>query len=47
MSFAAGGFLYLMFQEIAPNVAMKKSWLLPMGALAGFFVDALGAVWVE
>lgn len=44
MIFAAGGILYLMFQDIAPKVVMKKSWLPPMGALAGFYVGVLGAM---
>ena len=47
MTFAAGGILYLMFQEIAPKVALKNSWLPPMGALIGFFIGVLGAMLVE
>jgi len=46
MTFAAGGILYLMFQDIAPKVPVENSWLPPMGALAGFFVGVLGAVLV-
>ena len=42
MTFAAGGILYLMFQEIAPKVALKNSWLAPMGALLGFFIGVFG-----
>lgn len=44
MTFAGGGILYLMFQEIAPKVVLKNSWLPPMGALLGFFVGVLGTV---
>lgn len=44
MTFAAGGVLYLMFQDIAPKVALKKAWLPPMGALVGFFIGVLGSV---
>jgi len=44
MTFAGGGILYLMFQDIAPNVALKNSWLPPMGALVGFFVGVLGTI---
>jgi len=44
MTFAAGGIMYLMFQEIAPKVMLKNSWLPPMGALAGFFVGVFGTV---
>jgi ZIP family zinc transporter len=44
MTFAAGGILYLMFQDIAPKVQLKNSWLPPLGALAGFFVGIAGVV---
>ena len=44
MTFAGGGILYLMFQEIAPKVVLRNAWLPPMGALAGFFVGVLGEV---
>lgn len=44
MTFAGGGILYLMFQEIAPKVVLKQTWLPPMGALAGFFIGVLGTV---
>jgi ZIP family zinc transporter len=46
MTFAAGGTLYLMFQEIAPKNVLKNSWLSPMGALLGFFVGMLGFILV-
>jgi len=44
MTFAGGGILYLMFQEIAPKVVLENSWFPPMGALFGFLVGVLGAV---
>ena len=44
MTFAAGGILYLMFQDIAPKVPLRNAWLPPMGALVGFFVGVVGAV---
>lgn len=44
MTFAGGGILYLMFQEIAPKVVLKNAWFPPMGALFGFFVGVLGTV---
>jgi len=44
MTFSGGGILYLMFQEIAPNVVLRNSWFPPMGALLGFFVGVLGTV---
>jgi ZIP family zinc transporter len=47
MVFAAGGILYLMFQELAPQVPLKNSWLPPLGALLGFFVGILGSVLID
>ena len=44
MTFAGGGILYLMFQEIAPKVVLKNSWIPPMGALVGFFIGVLWTV---
>jgi len=44
MTFAGGGILYLMFQEIAPKVVLENSWIPPMGALIGFFIGVLGTV---
>jgi ZIP family zinc transporter len=46
MTFSAGGIMYLIFQDIAPKVPLRNSWLPPMGALVGFFVGVLGAVLV-
>jgi len=46
MTFAAGGILYLMFQDISPKVRLERSWLPPLGALVGFFIGVLGAVLV-
>jgi ZIP family zinc transporter len=42
MLFAAGGILYLMFQDIAPQVPLRRHWLPPLGALGGFFVAIAG-----
>jgi ZIP family zinc transporter len=36
MSFAAGGILYLIFQDIAPQSKLKRSWKPPLGAVLGF-----------
>ena len=47
MTFSAGGILYLLFQDIAPKVPLRNSWLPPMGALVGFFIGVLGTVLVE
>ena len=42
MIFAAGGILYLIFQDIAPQSKMRRHWLPPIGAVIGFAVGMLG-----
>ncbi|CAL68251.1 ZIP family metal transporter [Christiangramia forsetii] len=42
MVFASGGILYLIFQDIAPNVKLKKSWLPALGANLGFLIGMIG-----
>ena len=42
MSFAAGGILYLIFQDIAPQSRMRRHWTPPLGAVLGFVVGMLG-----
>jgi len=42
MVFAAGGILYLVFQDIAPQAKMRRHWLPPLGAVLGFIVGMLG-----
>ncbi|MDR5591359.1 ZIP family metal transporter [Christiangramia sp. SM2212] len=42
MVFASGGILYLIFQDIAPNVQLKKSWLPALGANLGFLIGMIG-----
>ena len=42
MSFAAGGILYLIFQDIAPQSKMRRHWTPPLGAVLGFIVGMLG-----
>lgn len=44
MLFAAGGILYSIFQDIAPNVKREKHWGPPMGAVAGFALGMVGAM---
>lgn len=36
MLFSAGGILYLIFQDIAPQSQLKKHWAPPLGAVFGF-----------
>ena len=42
MSFAAGGVLYLIFQDIAPQSKMRRHWTPPLGAVLGFVVGMIG-----
>lgn len=42
MSFAAGGILYLIFQDIAPQSRMVQHWKPAMGAVIGFALGMLG-----
>lgn len=42
MLFAAGGILYLIFQDIAPQSRMRKHWAPPLGAVLGFGIGLLG-----
>ncbi len=42
MLFAAGGLLYLIFQDIAPQTPLDRRWAPPLGAVAGFMAGLLG-----
>jgi ZIP family zinc transporter len=42
MMFAAGGILYLIFQDIAPAARARHSWLPPLGAVFGFTLGLAG-----
>jgi ZIP family zinc transporter len=42
MSFAGGGILYLIFQDIAPLSKMQRHWTPPLGAVLGFLVGMIG-----
>lgn len=42
--FAAGGILYLIFQDIAPQAKLEKHWAPPLGAVAGFLLGVMGKV---
>ncbi len=42
MLFAAGGILYLLFQDIAPQVPLSAHWGPPLGAVLGFMLGMLG-----
>ena len=42
MMFAGGGILYSVFQDLAPQIPLKKHWAPPMGAILGFLVGVVG-----
>lgn len=42
MLVAAGGILYLLFQDIAPMSRLRSHWLPPLGAVCGFGLALLG-----
>jgi len=42
MLLAAGGILYSVFQDIAPQAKLEKHWAPPMGAVLGFVLGVLG-----
>ena len=41
MVFAAGGILYLTFQDIAPQSKLERHWVPPLGAVLGFALALL------
>ena len=42
MLFASGGILYMVFQDIAPQVPLQNHYFPPMGAICGFLLGLLG-----
>lgn len=44
MLFAAGGILYLIFQDIAPQSRLEKHWAPPLGAVLGFALSLTGSL---
>ena len=42
MLFAAGGILYSVLQDIAPQVRMENNWAPPLGGILGFMIGMLG-----
>lgn len=45
--FAAGGILYIVFQDIAPQARLQRHWTPALGAVAGFALGLLGKLLVE
>ena len=46
MLFAAGGILYIIFQDIAPQSRLQNHWAPPLGAVAGFLLGVMGDLMV-
>lgn len=46
MLFAAGGILYLLFQDIAPKARLARHWGPPLGAVLGFCFGMLAQILV-
>ena len=44
MLFAAGGILYLTFQDIAPQARLERHWAPPLGAVLGFVLALLAEI---
>jgi ZIP family zinc transporter len=42
MTFASGGILYLLVQDIIPESKLDKNYLTPLGATLGFLVGIIG-----
>jgi len=47
MTFAGGGIMYLIFQDIAPQSKIKKHWVPALGAVLGFAVGMIGKQLVD
>jgi len=46
MLLSAGGIVYLMFQDIAPQSRLRRHWAPPLGAVLGVCVTLLTESWV-
>lgn len=42
MMFAGGGILYLLFEDVAPQVPLDRHWAPPLGAVGGFALGLAG-----
>lgn len=47
MLFAAGGILYLTFEDIAPQAHLARRWAPALGAVAGFMLGLLGQMLLQ
>lgn len=47
MLLGAGGIMYLIFQDIAPQSRLKNHWGPPLGAILGFAVTLQANIWLN
>lgn len=47
MTFASGGILYLVFQDIAPQAKLSRHWGPPLGAVLGFALGLVGTMLLQ
>ena len=47
MLFAAGGILYLVIGDIAPQAKLERHWAPPLGAVAGFLLGVIGHMMIS
>jgi len=47
MLFAAGGILYIVFEDIAPQAKLERHWAPPLGAVAGFLLGVIVEMFVR
>jgi ZIP family zinc transporter len=47
MTFAGGGILYLVFQDIAPQAKLQRHWIPALGAVIGFLFGVMGKYWMH
>lgn len=47
MTFCAGGIVYLVFRDIAPQARLERHWYPSMGAVAGFMVGMAGHMMIS
>ncbi|PQA87823.1 ZIP family metal transporter [Hyphococcus luteus] len=46
MTFCAGGIVFLVFRDVAPQAKLERSWYPSMGAVLGFMVGMAGHLYV-
>ena len=47
MVFSAGGILYVIFQDIAPQAKLERHWAPPLGAVGGFLLGLVGKMMIS